>query len=669
MGIRNLVTPALQFEPQSFVKVNLRQRLSRPGLDFAAYGSAIQHCSDRRLLRQGRQLHARLILFSVTPDNFLASKLILFYTKSHHAREARKVFDATPHRNTFTWNAMLLGYSFNGMFRHALNLFSSFISSTNPNPNASPDNFTMSCVLKALASSFSRPELAKELHCVVLRRGFDSDVFVLNALIACYCRCDEVGLARHVFDGMSRRDIVTWNAMIGGYSQGRFYDECKGLYLEMLEASGVAPNAVTAVSVMQACGQSMDLAFGVELHRFVKESGIEVDVLLSNAVIAMYAKCGRLDYARELFEGMREKDGVTYGSIISGYMGHGFVDEAMHIFRLVENPGLNMWNAVISGMVQNKKFEGVLDLVREMQGSGLSPNAVTLASVLPSFSFLLNLRGGKEVHGYAIRTGYEQNVYMATTVIDVYGKLGYICGARRVFDLSRSRGLIIWTAIISAYAAHGDACLALGLYAQMLDNGIRPDPVTLTCVLTACAHSGMVDEAWNIFNSMPSKFGIQPLVEHYACMVGVLSRAGKLSEAARFISEMPIEPSAKVWGALLHGASVYGDVEVGKFAFDHLFEMEPENTGNYITMANLYSRAGKWDQADKVRERMKDSGLQKVRGCSWIETSRGSLCFIAKDVSNGRTDEIYALLEGLLGLMREEGYILQHELDYENDFS
>lgn len=491
-------------------------------------------------------------------------------------------------------------------------------------------------------------------------------MFVLNALITCYCRCDEVGLARHVFDGMSDRDIVTWNAMIGGYSQRRFYDECKRLYLEMLNVRGVAPNAVTAVSVMQACGQSMDLEFGIELHRFVKESGIEVDVSLSNAVIAMYSKCGSLDYARELFNGMREKDEVTYGAIISGYMGYGFVDEAMDIFRGVKNPGLNMWNAVVSGLVQNKEFGGVFDLVREMQGCGLSPNAVTLSSVLPSFSYFSNLLGGKEVHGYAIRRGYEQNVYVATSVIDTYAKLGYICGARRVFDLSWTSSLVVWTAIISGYAAHGAADMALGLYAQMLDKGIRPDPVTLTSVLTACAHSGLVDEAWNIFDSMPSKFGIQPLVEHYACMVGVLSRAGKLSEAAQFISEMPIEPSAEVWGALLHGASVYGDVEMGKFACDRLFEIEPENTGNYMIMANLYSHARKWEQADEVRERMNEIGLQKVRGSSWIETNGGLLSFIAKDTSNGRSDEIYALLEGLLGLMRDERYVLQEELDYEN---
>ncbi|WVY96608.1 hypothetical protein V8G54_028759 [Vigna mungo] len=633
MGIRSLLAPTLQFQIG-----NLRQRLSCPGVDFSAYGSAIQYCSDHRLIRQGRQLHARLILLSVKPDNFLASKLILLYSKSDHAREARKVFDATPRRNTFTWNAMLLGYSFNAMFRDALNLFVSFTSSSNA--NASPDHFTISCILKTIPSSFCSPNLAKEVHCFVLRRRFDSDIFILNALITCYCRCDEVWLARKVFDGMSNRDTVTWNAMIGGYSQRSYYDECKRLYMEMLTVSGVAPNVVTAMSMMQACGQSMDLAFGIEVHRFVEENGIEMDISLSNAVVAMYAKCGRLEYARQLFEEMREKDEVTYGAIISGYMDYGFVEEAMNIFRGVENPGLNMSNAVISGMVQNEEFEGLFDLLRDLQGSGLCPNAVTLASVLPSFSYFSNLRGGKEVHGYAIRRGYEQNVYVATSIIDAYAKLGYIHGAKRVFDLSPNNSLVIWTSIISAYAAHGDAGLALSLYTQMLDKGIQPDPVTLTSVLTACAHSGLVDEAWDIFNSMPSQCGFQPLVEHYACMVGVLSRAGKLSEATLFISEMPIKPSAKVWGALLHGASVYGDVEVGKFACDHLFEIEPENTGNYMIMANLLSNAGKWEQAREVRERMKEIGLQKVRGSSWIETSGGLPSFIAKDVSNGRSDEI-----------------------------
>jgi pentatricopeptide repeat protein len=468
---------------------------------------------------------------------------------------------------------------------------------------------------------------------------------------------------------MTDRDIVTWNSMIGGYSQYGFYEECKRLYLEMLgaEGKGIVPNAVTIGSVMQACGQSKDLLFGMEVHRFVKDNGIETDVLLRNAVIAMYAKCGSLDYARELFDEMSEKDEVSYGSIISGYMINGFVDKALDVLKQMKNPGLSAWNAVISGMVQNNQFEGVLDLVREMLGFGLNlkPNAATLPSILALFSYFSNVRGMKEVHGYAVRRSYNQNIYVATAIVDSYAKLGFIHLARLVFDQSRSRSLIIWTAIISAYAAHGDASLALGLYDQMLDIGIQPDPVTLISVLTACAHSGLVHKAWDVFNRMHSEYGNQPVVEHYACMVGVLSRAGKLSEAAKFISEMAIEPSAKVWGALLHGASIYGDVEMGKFACDHLFEIEPEHTGNYIIMANLYSRYGRWEEAGKIRKRMEEIGVQKIRGSSWIGTGGRVLEFIAKDMSNEMSDEIYALLDGLLGLMREEGYVLQEELDSE----
>ncbi|KAL1330210.1 hypothetical protein HN51_047361 [Arachis hypogaea] len=630
------------------------------GVDIAAYGAAIQRCADRRLLRQGKQLHARFFLFSITPNNFLGSKLVTFYAKCNLMHHARKVFDEIPSKNSFSWNAMLMGYSFNGMFHKTLDLFYTF-SFTH---TVCIDNFTISCVLKALSSLFCSSNSAKEVHCFVIRGGLDRDLFVMNALVTCYSRCDQVVLARKVFDGMPERDTVSWNSMISGYSQGGFYEECKRLYLEML---GV-PDAATVASVMQACGQSGDLVFGMEVHQMVNDSGMEMDMLLCNAVIAMYAKCGSLDYAQELFDEMSEKDEVTYGSMISGYMVYGFVDKAMAVFREMARPTLSNWNAVISGMVQNNQYERVLDLVQEMQASGSRPNAVTLASVLPSFSYFSNLRGGKEVHAYAVRRNYVQNIYVATAIIDTYGKLGFIHGAQKVFDQSQSRSLIIWTAVITAYAAHGDASLALGLYARMLDEGIKPDPVTITAVLTACAHSGLVDEAWDIFNSMPSNCGIQPLMEQYACMVSVLSRAGKLSEAADFISKMAIKPSAKVWGALLHGASVYGDVEMGKFVCDHLFEIEPENTGNYIIMANLYSRYGRWEEADDVREKLKGIGLQKIRGSSWIETSRGLISFIAKDVSNERSDEIYALLEGLLSLMREEGYALRDELDSETSF-
>ncbi|PKI62168.1 hypothetical protein CRG98_017541 [Punica granatum] len=465
---------------------------------------------------------------------------------------------------------------------------------------------------------------------------------------------------------MPERDIVSWNSMISGYSQSWYYEECKELYREMMGLIELRPDQVTAVSVLQACSHSKDLLFGMEVHQFLINNQVEMDNTLCNALIGLYAKCGSLDYAWELFDDMEEKDEFTYGSIISGYMAHGFVKKGVSIFRQIRTPSLSTWNSVFSGLVQNDQHEKVLELFREMLASGVQPNAVTLSSILPACSYLSNLKGGKEIHSFSVKKCYDQNIYVATAIIDAYAKLGLLKWARGVFDRSRHRSLIIWTAIISAYSAHGDANTAFGLFNEMLGTGIKPDAITFTAVLAACAHTGMVDEAWKIFHSMLPNYGIEPSVEQYACMVGVLSRAKKLYEAAEFIRAMPIEPSAKVWGALLNGASVSGDVEIGKLACDHLFKIEPESTGNYVIMANLYAQAGRWEEADMVREKMNSIGLKKIAGSSWIETKGRLHGFIARDESSERTKEMCSVLGGLLGSLREEGYICQEELDEEN---
>ncbi|EEF37177.1 pentatricopeptide repeat-containing protein At2g37310 [Ricinus communis] len=634
---------------------------SAAGLDCGIYGHLLHHLTELRLPLQAKQLHARLILFSVTPENYLASKLVALYSKTNHLAFARYVFDQIPHKNTFSYNAMLISYSLHNRHGDALDLFSSLASSNLVN------NISITCLLKSLSSfTLSDVKLGKEVHGFVLRTGFDADVFVENALITYYSKCYDLDLSRKVFDRMTKRDVVSWNSMISGYSQGGLYEDCKTLYREMVDFSGFRPNGVTVVSVLQACGQTQDLAFGMEVHKFIVDNQVEIDISVCNALIGLYAKCGSLDYARELFDEMSEKDEVTYGAIISGLMLHGYVDQSLELFRGMKTQILSTWNAVITGLVQNNRHEGVLDLVREMQALGFRPNAVTLSSVLSTIAYFSSLKGGKEIHSYAIKIGYHRNIYVATAIIDMYAKSGYLRGAQRVFDQSKDRSLVIWTAIISAYAVHGDANLALGLFHEMLKQGIQPDPVTFTAVLAACAHCGMVDKAWEIFESMFKKYGIQPLVEHYACVVGALGKARRLSEAKEFVSKMPIEPSAKVWGALLHGASISSDVELGKSVCDYLFEIEPENTGNYVIMANLYSQAGRWKEADEVRERMNKVGLQKIPGSSWIETSEGLRSFIATDTCTENVEEIHVILKGLLGLMRDEGKVLQDMLDEES---
>ncbi|CAL9165728.1 unnamed protein product [Musa hybrid cultivar] len=631
--------------------------------DIGAYGLLIQRCADGGCLSQGQQLHARLVVFAVVPSNFLASKLISLYSRCGRLHDARRMFDDIPRRNLFSWNAMLLAYALHGPASHAIRLFSSFPTSL------SPDAFTLSALLKSLSSlPPSSSSAYRSAHAFAVRHGLVCDIFVSNGLITAYAHGDDIASAQRVFDTMPQRDIVSWNSMIAGYSQSGHYQECLRLYREMeARSGGVLPNAVTVVSVLQACSQLKDLLFGMEVHRFAVEHGIQMERVAWNSVIGFYAKCGSLDSARRLFEEMSDKDGVSYSAMITGYMSYGFVRPAMDVFRQAVAPVLSTWNAVIAGLAQNNYHDEVLDLVCEMQASGFSPNSVTLSSLLPTLSFNSSLLGGKQVHGYAIRNDCHQNIYVATALIDTYAKSGFLEGARRVFDVSVGRSVVVWTAIISAYAAHGDADAALSLFDRMLDAGIMPDPVTFTAVLSACAHAGAVDEARHIFDAMSSVYRVSPTVEHYACMVGVLSRGGMLKEAVKFIDKMPIEPNSKTWGALLNGAAVYGDVEVGQFAFEQLLEIEPENTGNYIVMANLYSKDGRREEAKTVREKMRGIRLEKTAGCSWIETSDGLQVFVSRDTSNGRTDELYAVLEGLLRLIREEGYAYSNEFDEETE--
>ena len=397
---------------------------------------------------------------------------------------------------------------------------------------------------------------------------------------------------------------MSWNSLISGYSQAGLYDECLRLYYEMEKRlDGVRPDGVTVASVLHACSQMKDLATGMRVHQFAAENGIEMDAVVWNSVIGFYAKCGSLDYARSLFSEMPVRDAVSCNSMITGYMAYGSVNSAMDLFHRMENPVISTWNAVIAGLVQNNQHSKALDAVRVMQDSGFQPNSVTLSSVLPAISFHSNLLAGKQVHCYAIRNDCDQNIYVATSLINIYDKAGFLAGAHCVFERTKRRSVIVWTAIISAYASHGDADAAIDMFSRMLNSETQPDSVTFTAVLSACAHAGVVSQARRIFDMM-ADYEITPAMEQYACMVGVFSRCGMLDEAVEFIRKMPVEPNAEVWGALLNGAAVFGNVELGKFVFEKLAEIEPDSTGNDIAMANLYSRAGRWEEAKTVREKM-----------------------------------------------------------------
>ena len=584
--------------------------------DPRAYGHLIQLCADSGNLAAGRQLHARLVSLSVTPSNFLASKLISLYSRAARLDDARRVFDAIPRPSVFAWNAILIALSLHSPDPSAaVRLFAA--------SGISPDEVTLSALLKSLAAS--GPGLsalvAGELHAVAILRGSGADLFVSNGLITAYANAGDTRSARAVFDEMPKRDVVSWNSLISSYARAGWYRECLDLFQELIRfragGGGVGPNSVTVTSVLHACAQLKAVDFGVRVHQFAAENGLDLDVAVWNSIVGFYAKCGQLQYARELFEGMPKKDSVSYSAMITGYMNHGHVDKGMQLFRRADVQGISIWNAVIAGLVQNGCLSDVLGLLHEMIDSGMLPNSTTLSIIIPSVPLFSMLLGVKQAHGYAIRNNYDQSISVVCALIDAYSKAGVFYGALKVFELTGDRSKVVWTSIISAAASHREAAESLRLFYEMISAGIRPDTITFTAVLTACAHAGKVADARKIFDSMQVVFGITPVMEQYACLVSTLSRAGMLNDALELVNSMPIEPNAKVWGPLLNGAAEFGDIELGRFVFDRLFMIEPKNTGNYIVMANLYSNSGKWEEAEIIRSMMWGVGLEKVPGCSW----------------------------------------------------
>eukprot|EP01018_Ginkgo_biloba_P028492 Gb_18745 [translate_table: standard] len=465
----------------------------------------------------------------------------------------------------------------------------------------------------------------RQVHTHLLNSGIERSVFLWSKLVSMYAQCGSLGEARLVFDNMEKRNVFSWNAMIAGYARQGFCEDALTLY-EQMQRAGVRPDKFTFPRVLKACAGLEALGKGKEVHYHIIRCGFESDVFVGNGLVDMYAKCGSTETARQVFDKMPQRDLIS-------------------------------WNAMLAGYSQNTHCDETLELFREMDQAVMKPDSVSLATVLPACAFLGALQQGKEIHQYIIRNGIELNVFVGSALIDMYSKCGSIENARHVFDKISPRDLVLWNAMIKAYGIHGYSQNALTLFRQMQLSGKEPDNITFLALLSACNHAGLVNEGRQYFDSMRKKYCITPRVEHYACMVDLLGRAGLLDEAQNFIQKMPIEPNASVLGALLSACRVHCNVEIGERAAECLFALEPENAGNYVLLSNIYAAAGRWDEVTKVRAVMKDKGLKKRPGCSWIEIRNKVHPFLVGDVLHPQSDIIYAKLESLAVQMEEAGYV------------
>lgn len=387
------------------------------------------------------------------------------------------------------------------------------------------------------------------------------------------------------------------------------------------------------------------------------EKMLSRDLAVCNIMIGVYAHNGYIDQAVKLFEEMPERDVISWTTMIVGYGHNGQIDKALELFKKMPRRDVVSWSAIIAGFVQNGCFEEALELFGQMQKTGVRPNVVTYSGILPAYANLAVLKQGKEVHEDIIRCGYHADVFVGSGLVDMYAKCGSITDARKVFATMRQRNVVLWNAMIVGYAMHGCGKEAIQIFEQMQSSGTKPDHVTFVGVLSACCHAGLVEDGWQYFERMSQDYHIVPQLEHYGCMVDLLGRAGRLDDAQDFISKMPIKPDAAVWGSMLAACRMHNNIKVGELAAEHLFRLDSNNSVNYVLLSNIYAAAGRWDGKEKIRKVMKDRNLKKTPGRSWIEINNKMYTFLVGDSSHPQTEEIYAILERLAGQMKEEGYV------------
>ncbi|OVA13816.1 Pentatricopeptide repeat [Macleaya cordata] len=587
-------------------------------------------CKSLKLLKQS---HAQILKSPSPPNPKLTIKLVASYGKLGDLDSAVLAFDQFPqYPDAFLFNSLIQAYNSNSLFRWSLEIYTQMLNS-----GISPNQYTFPLLVKACSSSFMLRH-GTQIHGHSVKLGFSSNPFVGVSMIDMYMKNGEIESARLMFDGMLERDVVSWNALLTGYTQNGKPEEALGVYNRMRK-EGVDTNFVSITNVINACSQMRFLHQGKWIHSWVFKTGFEADIIIGTALLDMYANSADLGFAKQIFEEMITKDLIA-------------------------------WNCLISCSAQNGLIEDSFKLFIEMQGSGLKPNGSSLAGILPAVARCGALHLGKSCHGFAIRNGLDLDEYVMTALIDVYAKSGDLIAARRLFDFIPTKSVVAWSSMIAGYGSHGFCAEALMLFEKMLASKFKPNYITYIGVLSACAHSGFVKEGREYFRRMVTQHGIIPNVQHYTCMVDMLARAGLLDEAMDLIKTMPTEPSPGIWGALLGGCKIHSHVELGKFAAERLFELNSSDPGFYVLLSNIYAAANMWSEVRKMRELMRERGLRKPAGWSSIEIGKKVHCFISHDISHADSNVIYQKLEELMEEICKAGYIPETKVvlhDVEDD--
>ncbi|KAF9603595.1 hypothetical protein IFM89_037094 [Coptis chinensis] len=594
--------------------VEMQQKGFKP--DKYVYGSVLGSCGHN-----SKALHAQIYKSGCSMNVYVMTALLDAYASTGNLNGAYLVFSRMSERNIVAWNTMISAYIENQCIKEGLQLFMQMGEN-----GISPDEYTIAIMIKAMTVQSEIAE-CKQFHVIAVKSGYYTDASIGNALITMYSKHGKVSYSLQALKNISKPDLISWNAMIQSHAQNRRYDEALALFLDM-KLSGIEPDVFTFIGILTTCTNIGCLGTGKIVHGNLIKSGLVVDAFVGSSLVDMYAKSGVVSDAKRAFDEIEQKDPTT-------------------------------WNSMILGLAQNGHGHKGLELVCLMMQENLEPDNFTFASLLSGCADTMAVQQGRQVHSLILKSRLTTDVPLANALITMYASFGSINEAEQVFYglTTTTKTIVTWNAMIGGYAQNGCTRKALGLFDQIGNNKITPNGITFVALLTACSHSGLIDQAETYFYSMTAKYGIKPGYEHSACMVDILCRAGRLEEAENFINRMPYDPNALVWRMLLSACRSLGDLDRGKRSMEKITALEPGDSAAYVLLSNIYASQGKWNDVNELRKLMRENGVKKKPGKSWIELHNTVHEFVAGDHSHPQADDIYSKLEHLMTEMKLEGYV------------
>ncbi|OVA05980.1 Pentatricopeptide repeat [Macleaya cordata] len=582
-------------------------------------------------IEKGIQVHSQVIKLGFESTTFVGNSMINMYSKSGLIGDARLVFEAMEEKDAVSWNGMIAGFVLNGFDLEALKLFYQMRLA-----GMKLTQLIFATVIK-LCANLKELKFSKQLHCRVLKNGFEYDINIRTALMVAYSKCSEMDDAFSLFSKMyGIRNVVSWTAMISGYLQNGGTEKAAHLFCQM-NGEGVRPNDFTYSTILTASPTISP----IQIHAQVIKTNYENSPSVGTALLDAYIKLRNIYDAATVFRSIDEKDIVS-------------------------------WSAMLAGYAQIGDAEGAVKLFGEMCKKGVRPNEFSFSSLINvCASPMAAVEQGKQCHGSSIKSGFYNAICVSSALVTMYAKRGSVESAHKVFKRQLDRDLISWNSMISGYAQHGHGRKALEVFDEMNNQGIEMDGITFIGVISACTHAGLVEEGQRYYDSMIKDHQINPTLEHYACMVDLYSRAGKLEEAMNLIKGMPFSPGATVWKTLLGACRVHHNLELGKLAAEKLISLEPQDSAAYVLLSNIYSAAGNWEERAKVRKLMDERKVKKEAGYSWIEVKNKTHSFKALDRSHPLSEQIQEKIKELSIRLKDAGYrpdtsYVLHDIDEEH---